>query len=171
MTYKEKLPAITTFIFDVDGVFTDGNVYLLQDELVRVLNSRDGYALQYASKKGYKIYAITGGSSQEVKKRLLNLGMDEVFLNSSDKLEVYEKLKNKEGFKDEEVVYMGDDIPDYDLILKAGVGCTPKDAAEEVRAIADYVSPCVGGRHCVRDIIEQTLRVQGKWFDDDARVW
>ena len=97
MTYKEKLHKINTFIFDVDGVFTDGSVYLLQDEFVRVLNSRDGYAVQYAARKGYNLFAITGGSSLEVQKRLIGLGMKEVFLGASNKLKVYQDLKLQEG--------------------------------------------------------------------------
>lgn len=171
MTYKEKLHKINTFIFDVDGVFTDGSVYLLQDEFVRVLNSRDGYAVQYAARKGYNLFAITGGSSLEVQKRLIGLGMKEVFLGASNKLKVYQDLKLQEGFSDEEVLYMGDDIPDFQVIQEVGVGCTPKDAATEVLAVADYISPYPGGRHCVRDVIEQTLRLQGKWMDFDAVEW
>lgn len=171
MTYKEKLHDITTFIFDVDGVLTDGTVYLYKDEVVRTLNSRDGYALQFAAKQGYNTYAITGGNSEEVMNRLMNLGMKEVFLQSQNKLEVYEYLIQKEGIKNKEVLYMGDDIPDIDVVKMAGVGCAPKDAATEVLEIADYVSLHPGGRHCVRDVIEQTLRLQGRWLSHLAYEW
>ena len=171
MNYKEKLNHIKTFIFDVDGVLTNGEVHLINGEVARTLNSRDGYALQYASKVGYQIFIITGGSSEEVKKRLLDLGATEVLLKSKNKVEVYEKLKNKYNFQDGEVLYMGDDIPDYQVMQKVGVSACPQDAAVEIKQISDYQSPKNGGHHCVRDVIEQTLRVQGKWFLNEAFEW
>ncbi len=170
-SYKELLPNITTFMFDVDGVFTNGDVIVMQHDIVRILNSRDGYALQHASKMGYRILVITGGSSEQVKLRLTELGATEVLLRCSDKLKIYEELQLKYGFKDEEVLYMGDDIPDYRAMERAGVATCPQDAAVEIKAISDYQSPYNGGRHCVRDVIEQTLRVQGKWFNDEAHHW
>ncbi len=171
MSYKENLDSITTFIFDIDGVLTDGSVYLFNNEAMRVLNSRDGYALQYAAKKGYKIFVITGGNSTSVKARLLQSGATEVVLQSSNKLSVYEALKKQYHFKDEEVLYMGDDIPDYFVMEKVGIATCPQDAAVEIKEISAYHSPYNGGRHCVRDVIEQTLRVQGKWFHEDAHEW
>lgn len=170
-SYKEKLPSITTFIFDVDGVMTNGDVLLFKDEYVRILSSRDGYALQYANKMGYRILVITGGSSEPLKERLLSLGVQEVVLGSKNKLSVYNELKKKYNFKDEEVVYMGDDIPDYEVMTKVGVATCPQDAAVEIKHISDYQSPFLGGKHCVRDIIEQTLRVQDKWFKEEAHDW
>jgi 3-deoxy-D-manno-octulosonate 8-phosphate phosphatase (KDO 8-P phosphatase) len=171
MSYKLKLPSINTFIFDVDGVLTDGTVILYKDEVVRTINARDGYALQYASKMGYNIFIITGGDSQAVKDRLINAGAKEVILKASNKVKVYEELKEKYNFKDEEVLYMGDDIPDYNVMRKVGVSTCPQDAAIEIKNISDYQSPLKGGYHCVRDVIEQTLRVQGKWFTDQAHEW
>lgn len=171
MSYKQKLSNITTFIFDVDGVLTDGNVYLFQNEVVRALNSRDGYAIQYAAKLGYAIYIITGGNSVSVKDRLLNLGVTEVFLQSKNKREIYEQLRLKKGLKDEEVLYMGDDIPDYEVMKMVGVAACPQDASVEIKEISDYQSPYSGGKHCVRDLIEQTLRVQGKWFGKKSLEW
>ncbi|RYM34882.1 3-deoxy-D-manno-octulosonate 8-phosphate phosphatase [Brumimicrobium glaciale] len=171
MSYKLKLPSINTFIFDVDGVLTDGTVILYKDEVVRTINARDGYALQYASKMGYNIFIITGGDSQAVKDRLINAGAKEVILKASNKVKVYEELKEKYNFKDEEVLYMGDDIPDYNVMRKVGVSTCPQDAAIEIKNISDYQSPLKGGHHCVRDVIEQTLRVQGKWFTDQAHEW
>lgn len=165
ISYKERLPKITTFIFDVDGVLTDGTVTLYKDEVVRNLNSRDGYALNYASKKGYDIFIITGGNSEAVSDRLLSLGATEVRLNSSNKMAVYEELKSKYNFSDEEVLYMGDDIPDFEILQTVGMASCPQDAAVEIKAICHYQSPYIGGHHCVRDVIEQTLKVQGKWFD------
>ena len=171
ISYKEKLPQITTFIFDVDGVLTNGDVLLMGSDIVRILNSRDGYALQHAKKKGYRILIITGGSSEEVKIRLLDLGATEVRLKSKNKLTVYKELKEKYGFTDEEVLYMGDDIPDYPVLNIVGVSTCPQDAAVEIKEICHYQSPYNGGRHCVRDVIEQTLRVQDKWFDEDGFEW
>lgn len=170
-SYKEKLPKINTFIFDVDGVMTNGDVLLFRDEYVRILSSRDGYALQYANKMGYRILVITGGKSERLKERLLSLGVTEVRLGSSNKLTVYEELKEKYNLIDEEVAYMGDDIPDYELMRKVGVAACPQDAAVEIKHISDYQSPFLGGKHCVRDIIEQTLRVQDKWFKEEAHEW
>lgn len=171
ISYKEKLNHVTTFIFDVDGVLTDGSVSLFQGEFVRTLNSRDGYAMQYAAKMGYKIFIITGGTSEAVRDRLENLGCTEVVLRAKHKLESYKKLKEKYSFNDEEVAYMGDDIPDYHVLKTVGVATCPQDAAVEIKAICDYQSPYPGGRHCARDIIEQTLRVQNKWFSEDAFEW
>lgn len=171
MSYKTKLKNIDTFMFDIDGVLTDGSVYLINNEVGRVLNSRDGYALQYASKMSYNIFIVTGGSSESVKKRLLGLGVTEVLLKSKNKIDVYESLKKKYNFNDENVLYMGDDIPDYNVMKQVGVAACPQDAAIEIKAISDYQSPYNGGRHCVRDIIEQTLRVQGKWFGGLSHQW
>ncbi|MGB1518047.1 MAG: KdsC family phosphatase [Crocinitomicaceae bacterium] len=171
ITYKEKLNKITTFIFDVDGVLTDGAVLLIEKEVVRTLSSKDGYALQYASKKGYNIFIITGGYSISVKERLENLGAREVVLKANNKLSHYNRLKQDYGFQDDEVLYMGDDIPDYEVLKKVGVSTCPQDAAVEIKGICDYQSPFGGGKHCVRDVIEQTLRVQKKWFDKSAFDW
>lgn len=171
MSYKTKLKNIDTFIFDVDGVLTDGSVYLINDEVGRVLNSRDGYALQYASKLSFNIFVITGGNSESVKKRLLDLGVTEVILKAKNKIDVYKSLKAKYKFKDENVLYMGDDIPDYNVMKEVGVATCPQDAAVEIKGISHYQSPYNGGRHCVRDVIEQTLRVQGKWFGDLSHQW
>ncbi len=170
-SYKIKLNKISTFLFDVDGVLTDGNVTLYKDEIVRTLNSRDAYAIQYAIKMGYKIMIVTGGNSQEVKDRLLGLGVQEVFLSSFNKLNVYKEIKEKYKLKDEEVLYMGDDIPDYEVMSAVGVAACPQDAAVEIKHISQYQSPFNGGRHCVRDVIEQTLRVQGNWFSETAFEW
>jgi 3-deoxy-D-manno-octulosonate 8-phosphate phosphatase (KDO 8-P phosphatase) len=171
ISYKEKLNNISTFIFDVDGVLTDGSVLLLQNEVVRTLSSRDGYALQYAAKKGYNIFIITGGNSPSVKDRLENLGAKEVVLRAKNKLEHYNRLKQDYGFNDDDVLYMGDDIPDYEVLQKVGVSTCPQDAVVEVKGICDYQSPYDGGKHCVRDVIEQTLRVQDKWFDKSSFEW
>jgi 3-deoxy-D-manno-octulosonate 8-phosphate phosphatase (KDO 8-P phosphatase) len=171
ISYKERLSQITTFIFDVDGVLTNGDVILINDDVIRILNSRDSYAIQYAVKKGYNVFIITGGNSKDVRDRLLGLGIQEVHSGSSNKLEVYNQLKIKHGLTDEEVLYMGDDIPDYPVMKQVGVATCPQDAAVEIKHIAHYQSPFNGGRHCVRDVIEQTLRVQDHWFKEDAFEW
>jgi 3-deoxy-D-manno-octulosonate 8-phosphate phosphatase (KDO 8-P phosphatase) len=171
-SYKELLPTITTFIFDVDGVFTDGTVQILPNgELIRTFGVRDSYAVQYAVKKGYNIAIITGGNSMAVKESLGRLGVDDVFLSSKNKLKVFENYLSEKGIKQEEVLYMGDDIPDYDVMKRSGVSACPADAAVEIKSISRYISNKNGGKGCVRDIIEQTLRVQGKWFDYDALEW
>ena len=171
MNYKAKLKDITTFIFDVDGVLTDGKVYLLKEEVVRALNSKDGYALQYASKNNYDIFIITGGYREDLKKRLIDLGIKDVFLRSSKKIDVYNRIKEKYSIEDKQVLYMGDDIPDIPVLKIAGVSCCPQDAAIDVKEIVDYHSPLDGGKGCVREIIEQTLRVQGTWLNDKAYHW
>lgn len=170
-SYKEKLQNITTFIFDVDGVFTNGEVMLFENQVVRTMHSKDGYAVQYASKIGYTIYVITGGYSEEVKLRLLNLGVKEVHLRSHNKLEVYNEIINKNQLSDSEILYMGDDIPDYEVMTKVGVATCPQDACPEIKSISHYQSPIFGGKGCVRDVIEQTLRVQGKWFGEGSMIW
>ena len=171
ISYKEKLNKVTTFMFDVDGVLTNGDVMLLHNDVVRTLNSRDAYALQYAVKMGFNVLIVTGGNSQDVKDRLLALGVQEVHLSSFNKMNVYNEIKERLGLVDEEILYMGDDIPDYQVMQRAGVAACPQDAAVEIKHISDYQSPFNRGRHCVRDIIEQTLRVQEKWFSESAFEW
>lgn len=171
ISYKERLNHITTFLFDVDGVLTNGDVLLFQNEILRTLNSRDAYAIQYAIKMGYKIIIVTGGNSQDVKDRLLGLGVQEVHLSSFNKMNVYNDIKERHTLTDAEILYMGDDIPDYQVMKHAGVAACPQDAAVEIKAISHYQSPFNGGRHCVRDVIEQTLRVQKKWFTAEAFEW
>lgn len=171
ISYKEKLAKVTTFIFDVDGVLTTGEVILTDGKVIRTMHSKDGYALQYAIKMGFQILIITGGNSVDVKERLLGLGVNEVFLSSHTKTVTYEKCKEKYGFTDEQVLYMGDDIPDYHVMQQVGVATCPQDAAIEIKNISDYQSPIFGGKGCVRDVIEQTMRVQDKWFTDKSFVW
>ena len=172
MSYKEKLQHINTFIFDVDGVLTDGSVILdPSGEMVRTMNTRDGYALQHAIKKGYNICIITGGNSSMVKKRLEYLGIKDVFLSAHEKIGIFHDYIKEKNVRIENVLYMGDDLPDHTCIVEAGVGACPHDAAVEIREAADYISHIEGGKGCVRDVIEQTLRVQNKWMDKDAYSW
>jgi 3-deoxy-D-manno-octulosonate 8-phosphate phosphatase (KDO 8-P phosphatase) len=170
--YKSLLNQITTFVFDVDGVLTDGGVLLFPgQEPVRRFHSKDGFAMQLAIKKGYRIAVITGGRSQAVKERLEMLGIKDIWLSASNKIEKLEELIYMYDLKREEMLYMGDDLPDYEAMMRSGVACTPADGAPELKAIADYVSPKAGGMGCVRDVIEQTLKVQGKWMEPGDHEW
>lgn len=171
-SYKELLPSITTLFFDIDGVFTDGSVQIMPDgQLIRTLNVKDSYAVQYAVKKGYSIVIISGGNSIAVRDSLQALGISHVFMQSKNKGLVYNKFLSDHGIMPEETLYMGDDIPDYEVMVKAGVAACPADASAEIKQISQYISHRKGGEGCVRDIIEQTLKVQGKWFDNDAFDW
>ncbi|HET6245045.1 MAG TPA: HAD-IA family hydrolase [Bacteroidia bacterium] len=155
---------ITTFVFDVDGVLTDGNVILLPTgEQARRMNIKDGYALQLAIKKGYKICIITGGKCEMVKQRLKGLGINDIYLNISDKADKLEDYIYDNDLKKKHILYMGDDMPDYEVMLMAGIAACPNDSAPEIKEISAYVSHLNGGQGCVRDVIEQVLKVQGKW--------
>lgn len=159
-------------MFDVDGVFTDGSVFLFENgQPVRRMNIKDGYAVQLAAKKGYRIAVISGGRSEAVKIRLKGLGITDVFLGVSDKLETYNDYIAENNINPANILYMGDDIPDYSVMKKSGVPVCPSNAATEIKEISVYVSPLAGGCGCVRDVIEQTLRVQGKWMDGEAHHW
>jgi 3-deoxy-D-manno-octulosonate 8-phosphate phosphatase (KDO 8-P phosphatase) len=170
--YKEKLQQVNTFIFDYDGVLTDGTVLVLnENEQLRTANVKDGYALQYAVKKGYRICVISGGKSSSMSDRMKSLGITDVFLGIDNKLNVFQDYLQKNNIEKSQVLYMGDDIPDYEVMLHAGVACCPADAATEIKAVADYISDANGGKGCVRDIIEQVLRLHDQWFHNDAFHW
>ncbi len=170
--FKELLPKINSFIFDVDGVLTNGMVTTLPDgDQIRTMNIKDGYALQYAIKKGYNIAIISGGSSESVRTRLNGLGITDVYLKASNKIAIFENYIKEKNILAENILYMGDDIPDYHVMQKCGVATCPKDAAIEIKSISDYISDKNGGQGCVRDIIEQVMRCNGDWFDKDAVEW
>jgi 3-deoxy-D-manno-octulosonate 8-phosphate phosphatase (KDO 8-P phosphatase) len=171
MNYKNKLRAIDTFIFDVDGVLTNGLVHLIDDQMCRSLNSKDAYAIQYARKMNYKIFIITGGDSIDIQNRLLELGATEVRLKSHNKVAVYNDLKEKYQLVDEHVLYMGDDIPDIPLLKMVGLAACPADSSVDVLQNTIYQSPLKGGEGCVREIMEQVMRVQEKWMKDLAFEW
>lgn len=158
-------------VFDIDGVLTDGIVFPYAGDMLRGLNSKDGYAIQYATKKGYLIFIVTGGNSEHMKSSLENLGAKEVHLSSSNKLAVYLDIKSRYQLEDDEFLYMGDDIPDYEVMQAVGLAVCPQDAVPEIKHISDYHSPYNGGKGCVRDVIEQTLRVQDNWFHEEAFHW
>lgn len=170
--FKQLLNSVTTFIFDVDGVLTDGSVILMPDgEQVRKMNIKDGYALQLAVKQGYTVAILSGGKSEAVRKRMEGLGITDVMLGASNKIAKFEEYLILNKIAAHEVMYMGDDLPDYEVMKAAGVAVCPKDAAPEIAALCTYVSHQKGGEGCVRDVIEQTLRLHNKWFDKNGFVW
>ncbi|HSG68586.1 MAG TPA: HAD hydrolase-like protein [Bacteroidales bacterium] len=170
--YKELLKQITTFIFDYDGVLTEGIVWLTEEgEPFRTANVKDGYALQLAIKKGYRIAVISGGKSNSVLNRLKSLGINDIFLGVEHKVDAFKEYLAENAISTDEVLYMGDDIPDFKPMQLAAVAACPADAAEEIRAISHYISHFNGGKGCVRDIIEQVMKLQHKWMKDDAFKW
>ncbi len=171
MSFLDKLQDIDTFIFDVDGVLTDAMVRVEEDgTLLRSMNTKDGFAMNYAINLGYKIYIITGSRSQGVILRLKGLGLSEenIFHSTLEKLDVLRRLVHSGKVKLDNCLYMGDDIPDYAPMRLVHLSTCPQDAVHEIKEIAQYISPFAGGRGCVRDIIEKVLRVQGKWFSLDV---
>lgn len=172
MNYKAKLHEIKAFVFDYDGVISDGNIWSANDTIiVRSGNVKDGYAMQYALRKGYLIAILSGGSGDSIRSRMKMLGVEDVYLGSHRKKEIFEDFLKDKQLLSEQVLYVGDDIPDYDVMRLAGVSACPADAAEEIKAVADYISHKNGGCGCVRDVIEQVLRLQGQWFHEDAKAW
>lgn len=171
-TYKERLKNINTFILDYDGVMTNGIVILTEnDEPLRTANVKDGYAIQLAVKKGYRIAIISGGKSKTIHNRLTALKVTDIFLGANNKLKIFEDYVKKHQLGLDNVLYMGDDIPDYTIMKEVGVATCPADAAEEIKEISHYISHHKGGEGCVREIIEQVMKVQGKWMDTDAHEW
>ncbi|CAM3977434.1 3-deoxy-D-manno-octulosonate 8-phosphate phosphatase [Flavobacterium branchiophilum NBRC 15030 = ATCC 35035] len=163
-SYKQIMNQITTFIFDVDGVLTNNMIQITsQGELLRQMNVRDGYAMQRALALGYKIAIISGGKNEGVRERLKNLGIYDIYLGVLNKLEIYEEFIDIYKINSEHILYMGDDIPDYEVMKKVGLACCPQDACPEIKNISHYISHIEGGNGAVRDVIEQVLKVQEKW--------
>jgi 3-deoxy-D-manno-octulosonate 8-phosphate phosphatase (KDO 8-P phosphatase) len=170
MSYKFKLKNIKAFVFDVDGVFTDGSVYLLPGgHMSRVMNVLDGYAVVKAIKNNYKICVITGGDDPMVRNRIHYLGITDYYAKISNKLEKFEEFKEKYNLKNEEILTMGDDLPDISMMKISGISACPENSVPEVKAISDYICPIPGGKGAVRDVIEQVMKVQGKWILDDTK--
>lgn len=165
--YKEQLKDITTFIFDYDGVMTNGDVLVDADGVpLRSTNVKDGFALQLAARLGYNIAIITGGYSVSIEKRMEMLGIKDVFVRSASKVEVLQKYMETKNLKPEEIIYMGDDLPDYPVMKMVGLPVCPADAVPEIKNISLYISHLGGGKGAVRDIIEQVLKAQDKWMKD-----
>ena len=158
------LKKVKLFVFDVDGVLTDGSIILFDNgEQARQMNIKDGYALQLAIKQGYEVLIISGGNSNAVKIRLQKLGINYISLGVVNKKELLLNFIAQHNFNKEEVLYMGDDVPDVLPMQEAGVACAPADAVAEVRSIAHYISPALGGKGCVRDVIEKVLKLNAHW--------
>lgn len=163
--FKILLPKVNTFIFDIDGVLSDGSIMVTQEgHQLRTMSTRDGLAITMALKKGYHIAIISGGHDESVIKRLKYLGIKDIFIGVKDKVAVLNDFLNAKNITAENVLYMGDDIPDYEAMKVCGVKTCPKNAAIEIKNISDYISNKDGGKGCVRDIIEQVMRCQGNWF-------
>ncbi|MCZ8228478.1 HAD-IIIA family hydrolase [Flavobacterium sp.] len=165
-SYKEIMNEITTFVFDVDGVLTDGSVFVnTTGEMLRTMNIRDGYALKAAVDNGYNVCIISGGSNEGVRVRLRNLGITDIHLGTPDKVATFDEYTDVYNILPEHVLYMGDDIPDYHVMQLVGLPTCPQDASPEIKAISKYISHKNGGKGAVRDVIEQVMKVQGKWME------
>lgn len=163
-SYKELMNDITTFVFDVDGVLTDGKVHIQNDgQLLRQMHIRDGFAMKAAIETGYHVCIISGGSNEGVKIRLRNLGITDIYLAVPDKVETLVEYCDIYGINPKQILYMGDDIPDFHVMQKVGLPSCPADAVPEIKSIATYISHIKGGQGAVRDVIEQVMKVQGKW--------
>ena len=166
-SYKKYLKNITTFVFDVDGVFTDGTVLITTDgELLRKMNIQDGYAVKTALKKGYRICVITGGTNEGVRKRLQGLGVTDIYLGADLKEQTLEDYLELYEIDPANVLYMGDDLPDLPCLQMVGLPTCPQNAVPEIKELCTYVSPKRGAEGCVRDVIEQVLKVKGDWQDN-----
>lgn len=170
--FKELLPHIKAFLFDVDGVLSSNMVVLHPNgEPMRTVNTKDGYAMQLAVKKGFPIGIITGGNTRSVRMRFKRLGITDVYMKSSEKIHDLHDFLKKHQLDAKDVMYMGDDIPDYPVMKACGYPVCPADAAPEIKGISIYVSDKKGGEGCARDIIEQVMKAQNRWMDEHAFGW
>lgn len=171
-TINYDLTKIKALAFDVDGVLSSDVMQLHPSgEPMRSVNVKDGYALQLAVKRGLHIAIITGGRTEAVRKRFESLGITDIYMGSSVKIRDYREFRDKYGLTDEEILYMGDDVPDMEVLQECGLACCPKDAIGEVKSIARYISHCEGGRGCGRDVLEQVMKAQKLWMVGDAFGW
>ncbi|MBL7900919.1 MAG: HAD-IIIA family hydrolase [Bacteroidia bacterium] len=168
----EKLKNIRTFIFDIDGVLTSGNVLVTEEgHMLRTVNIKDGYALQHAVKQGYKIAIISGGNSEGMLHRFRGLGITEIYLGQKNKVHAFEKVLSDFRVSESEVAYMGDDMPDYPILRRAGLPCCPADAPDDIREICTWIAPVAGGLGCARALLEQAMKLQGTWWNADTHNW
>jgi len=168
--FKEKLKNIRAFIFDVDGVLSmDVSPLDENGDPVRTANIKDGFAIRYALQNGFHVAIITGANTQRVKLRYKKLGVEHIYLNSFNKTECLDEILTKTGLTKDEILYMGDDLVDHPIMLEVGIPTCPIDAVPEIKAISQYISDKKGGEGCVRDIIEQVMRSQEKWFGQEIR--
>jgi 3-deoxy-D-manno-octulosonate 8-phosphate phosphatase (KDO 8-P phosphatase) len=167
MNVLELFKNITTLVFDMDGVLTDGSLLLMPGgSMVRRMNIKDGYGLQLAIKKGYNVVVISGGNSPEAEERLGKLGIKHLFMRCENKKAVLQDFMAANGLQPSQLLFMGDDIPDYEVMLLAGLPCCPTDAVVEIKEISKYISPVKGGEGCARDVIEKVLKLRGHWSVD-----
>ena len=163
--FKQLLKQVKAMVFDVDGVLTDSSLIIMPNgELVRTMHMRDSIAMRLAVKNGYQLCIITGGNSQAVKQRLNRLGISDIYLKTENKMEAMKEFVALYDLQLSEVLYMGDDLIDYEVMSKVGIPVCPEDAVNEIKSISVYVSPIKGGKGCVRDVIEQVMKVHGKWI-------
>ncbi len=162
------LTKIRAIVFDIDGVLSAETIPMNEAGIpCRTVNIKDGYALQLAVKMGLHIAIITGANVEAIRVRYEGLGVKDIHIGASVKIKTYEAFLEKYGLCDEEVLYMGDDIPDYEIMKRSGCPCCPADAAPEIKAISRYISPLNGGYGCGRDVVEQVLRAKGLWMADN----
>lgn len=166
MNILELFRPIKTFVFDVDGVLATSMVLLVQGDMARSMNTKDGFALQLAIKKGYRVVIISGGKSEAVRDRLTGLGIQDIFLGVHNKKDKLLEYAGQHNLKWQEILFMGDDIPDYHSLQMVGLPCCPADAVNEIKQIAKYISPLNGGHGCGRDVIEKVMKLNGDWDID-----
>ncbi len=160
----EYFKHIRTFIFDVDGVMTDGTLQVTDSgDALRTFHTRDGYAMRRAVQEGYNICVITGGKGNSIERRLKDLGISHYYTGVGDKLPVYQRYIAAHNLNPAEILFMGDDLNDYEVMHKVGLACCPADACTEIIEMAHYISPNTGGKGCVRDVIEKVMKLQGTW--------
>ncbi len=163
--YKEFLKDITTFMLDVDGVMTNGKIIYTHDgKIDRQFQAKDGYAIKHAISKGYNFVIISGGTQDNIKKRLKSLGVEDVFISAFDKLKIFNDYITKKNISPDNILYMGDDNPDIEVLKVVKISTCPADASIDVKEVCDYISDKKGGEGCVRDVIEQVMRANNKWI-------
>ncbi|MEM9918414.1 MAG: HAD hydrolase family protein [Bacteroidota bacterium] len=171
MNYLEKFKQIDTFIFDVDGVMTNSELIVLENgRLLRKMNVRDGFAIKKALEAGFRVAVITGGSSSGVTQRLRALGVQDIYSGIQDKLDAFEEYIYSYDIDPSRILYMGDDWPDYEPMRRVAIPACPRNAIPEILEIAQYISPLEGGKGCVRDVIEKTMRIHKKWVSSPKAI-
>ena len=167
------LQKIKAIIFDVDGVLSDCTIQMDENgDPLRTINIKDGYAIQLAVKHGLQLAIMTRGNNENVRSRYEYLGVKDIYISCSMKIRTWEEFLKKYDLKEDEIIYVGDDIPDYEVMKRAGCPCCPKDACTEIKEISTYISDCKGGHGVARDILEQVMKAQGKWvLNEKAFGW
>ncbi|MES1226838.1 MAG: 3-deoxy-D-manno-octulosonate 8-phosphate phosphatase [Bacteroidota bacterium] len=169
MSLLNQFKQVKCFGFDVDGVLTDGSVILLEDgQMARSMNTKDGYALQLAVKKGYFIVVISGAGNEGVRQRLNKLGITDIYFNAENKQQVFAAYLQSKSLEPANALFMGDDIPDYEVMKSSGLPCCPFDAVPEIKIISKYIAGLGGGKGCVREVIEKVLKLNGHWHTDTS---